>query len=206
MKKLTINNKELLDVLTKWSDWFNTYDLKSNVTFEGELDPDEWYTSKEYLESINPSTHSGYGGTHSYGADLLNYDHTTSDVRKYGRAIDEALGPILSTNHSAVKMYYPEGGYMHWHNNHNVSGYNILLTYTKNGQGWFKYRDPKTRQIITMHDEPGWTAKAGYYGSNAELDRIYWHCARAYEDRFTLGYVIHHEEFWQMMCDDIEDR
>ena len=56
-----------------------------------------------------------------------------------------------------------------------------------------------------MEDEPGWTVKVGYYGSFKEPDKIYWHCARAYDERITLGFVIPDEEFWKMMIDDLKD-
>jgi hypothetical protein len=54
-----------------------------------------------------------------------------------------------------------------------------------------------------MNDEPGWTVKAGYYGDKHEDDKIYWHCARAYEERLTLGYVIPDENMWNMALEDI---
>ena len=57
-----------------------------------------------------------------------------------------------------------------------------------------------------MYDEPGWTAKVGYFGTNEEKDKIFWHCARAYEDRLTLGFVIPDQNMWEMMCDDIQDQ
>ena len=57
-----------------------------------------------------------------------------------------------------------------------------------------------------MYDEPGLTAKVGYFGTNEEKDKIFWHCARAYEDRLTLGFVIPDQNMWEMMCDDIQDQ
>ena len=98
-------------------------------------------------------------------------------------------------------MYYPKGGYMGWHNNHNASGYNILFSYTRSGRGFFRY---KKDNVVTMEDSPGWTAKVGYYGNNKEPDKLFWHCARAYEDMLTLGFVIPNENFWNMMIDDIQ--
>ena len=55
-----------------------------------------------------------------------------------------------------------------------------------------------------MFDKPGWNAKVGYYGNNDEPDKLFWHCARAYEDRLTLGFVLPDEDFWKMMIEDIE--
>ena len=205
MKQIQINNQELTNVLNNISDWFNNFDLTNHVNMRGEPDVDEYYTSQKYFNSIDKEAHDGFGATFSYGLDINDSSNVHRLVVEKRIEIDKALKPILSTPNSAVKMFYPKGGFMHWHNNHNVPGYNILLSYTQNGNGFFRYKDPLTNDTITMHDEPGWTAKVGYYGSNDEPDKIYWHCARAYEDRFTLGYVIPHQEMWQMMCDDIQD-
>ena len=37
-------------------------------------------------------------------------------------------------------------------------------------------------------------------------DNVYWHCARAYEDRLTLGFVIPDENMWEMMIEDISEK
>ena len=206
MKKIQIQNEELLEVLNDISNTFNSIDKPNSITLFGEPDDNEYYTSEEFLDLQVQTEHDGYGATISHGMDLNNNGSVSLEVNKFVTSIDQRLKPILSTGQSAVKMYYPENGFMHWHNNHNVPGYNILLSYTQNGKGWFRYRDPLTHEIVTMHDEPGWTAKVGYYGSNEEPDKIYWHCARAYEDRFTLGYVIPNLDIWQLMVEDIQDR
>ena len=39
--------------------------------------------------------------------------------------------------------------------------------------------------------------------SQEEPDKLFWHCARAYEDRLTLGFVIPDKSFWEMMIEDI---
>ena len=199
MNTIQIRNKDLINLLNDYSNWFEGVN-KSLIKVRGERDDNEYYTSDKYLKKIDKKNHEGFPEK-THGIDLVFCDSTDNEIRKRIRKIDLDFNSILGSKHCAVKMYYPAGGYMGWHNNHNASGYNILFSYTKNGNGFFRYKTDKT---YTMHDKPGWTAKVGYYGNNKEPDKLFWHCARAYEDRLTLGFVIPDRSFWEMMIEDIE--
>ena len=114
------------------------------------------------------------------------------------------LVEYLGARNSAVAMWYPKNGYMSWHNNANASGYNILISYNKTGDGWFRYQDPTTKEIVTLQDRPGWAVKVGYFGSFGEPDKIFWHCPNTFnEDRLSFGFVLPHREMWEMMIEDI---
>ena len=199
MQTIEIKNIELKNLLNDYSEWFENLD-KTSIKVRGEKDIDEYYTSEEYLSSIDKKIHEGFPEK-THGIDLVFCDSIDDNIRKRIRQVDMDFNSVLGSERCAVKMYYPEGGYMGWHNNHNASGYNILFSYTKNGNGFFRY---KTDKLVTMNDSPGWTAKVGYYGNNDEPDKLFWHCARAYEDRLTLGFVIPNKNFWEMMIEDIK--
>ena len=202
MQNIEIKNNELLKLLNSFSEWFNTID-KKEIKIKGKEDVNEYYTSEEYYESINKKDHIGYP-EETYGIDLNMTQATPLCFREKIRNIDKDFNSILGSRNCAVKMYYPKNGYMGWHNNNNAHGYNILFSYSKNGNGFFRYKEPKNLSTTTMFDSAGWTAKVGYYGNNDESDKLFWHCARAYEDRLTLGFVIPDKNFWQMMIEDIE--
>jgi hypothetical protein len=204
MKRIEINNKEINNLLNDFSTWFEKID-KSKINLIGEPDKNEYYTGEEYFNSIDQDDHDGYPQV-TYGTDIGIAGSTTNDMREKIRNIDGDFNSILGSKHCAVKMYYPNGGFMGWHNNHNAHGYNILFSYTKNGNGFFRFKETDVPTTITIQDSPGWTAKVGYYGSNSEPDKLFWHCARAYEDRLTLGFVIPDKEFWEMMIEDIESK
>lgn len=204
MINIKIQNKEIINLLNDYSEWIENLD-KSVFKLEGKPDKNDYYTEEEYFKTIDQEKHIGFPEV-TYGTDIAFTQTTMVDLRQRIRQIDSDFNDILSAKHCAVKMYYPKGGYMGWHNNHNASGYNILFSYTKNGEGYFRYKDPKTLETVTMHDSPGWTAKVGYYGMLEEKDKIYWHCARAYEVRLTLGFVIPDKNFWEMMIEDIQDQ
>ena len=202
MQNIEINNNELLNLLNSFSEWFNTID-KKEIKIKGKKDINEYYTSEEYYQSINKKDHIGYP-EETFGIDLNLTQATPLSFREKIRNIDKDFNSILGSRNCAVKMYYPKNGYMGWHNNNNAHGYNILFSYSKNGNGFFRYKEPKNLSTTTMFDSAGWTAKVGYYGNNDESDKLFWHCARAYEDRLTLGFVIPDKNFWQMMIEDIE--
>lgn len=200
MDSVSINNQELIDLLDEYTNL--VIPRIDEIELRGETDENEYYTSDEYFETIDKDAHIGFP-EECYGNDLI--DRNISPFYDQVYDIRERLKRTLVSPTCAVMMYYPTGGYMGWHNNHNAPGYNILLSYTQNGNGFFRYKDPETGANVTMMDKPGWTAKVGYFGEKSEPDKLYWHCARAYEPRLTLGYVIPDETFWKMMIEDISD-
>jgi hypothetical protein len=194
-------SQEVLDIVEPFATWFFEQD-QDLINIHGKADKDEYYTDNEYLDYIEAKGHEGFP-EEKYGIDLTDIKSTPLEYRDKIIDVTKQLNNFFGSQFNAVKMYYPKDGFMSWHNNHNVPGYNILMSYTKNGDGWFRYKDPITEEIITLYDKPGWTAKVGYYGHNEEPDKLYWHCARAYEPRLTLGFVIPNEEMWEMMCEDL---
>jgi len=208
MKWISISD-ELLGILEPYSDWFFEQDLSSLeelATKNPKNNPISqlgWGTSDEYLKEIvdKDGAHEGYPEM-SYSYDLQAGDHPRLFQRKYQK-FSTTLCNFLGARNEAVHVFYPKMGYMGWHNNWNAHGYNILISYTQNGRGFFKYRDPKTHENTHMQDPEGWSCKVGYYGRGREPDKVYYHCAGTYEPRLTLGYVIPHLGLWESMVDDI---
>lgn len=213
MKSYAINNKELITILDKWMSFFLSQD-RSGFTrkhraskFEGEITP-ESVTGEQYLKYMQSKPQGapphGVDGfpEDTYGTDLM-HEHP-ANYRQALQTLDRELLTFFGGRNNAVKMYYPKGGYMGWHHNANASGLNILLSWSAGGTGYFRYQDPVTKEIVTMHDTPGWTCKAGYYGSWNEKDKVYWHCASAHqEERLTLAYIVPHEGLWTNMLESI---
>ena len=40
------------------------------------------------------------------------------------------------------------------HTNWNAPGYNLIFSWSENGDGWLALRNPNTGQIITYNDKP----------------------------------------------------
>lgn len=201
--------EELLEILTPYSDWFFSQDLteleQSIDTKRAGEETLETACGDDYLKMIvdKDGEHIGYP-EHTRSIDILMDGRAPREHREACQKLNQELCSYLGARNQAVQVFYPKDGFMGWHNNWNAHGYNILLSCTPNGNGFFRYRDPLTHEIITMEDKPGWTAKVGYYGRGREPDKVYYHCAGSYEPRITLGFVIPHEALWLNMIEDIE--
>lgn len=211
MKWIDINNEEVLDMLNQYSDWFFSTDMNvlTDISHnEGRhkgMNLEE-ACGEEYLKEIveKDGQHIGYP-ERTISVDIASCDNVPSEHKEKRLEISKNLCSYLGARNQAVNVFYPEGGYMGWHNNWNASGYNILLSYSPTGNGFFRYMDPITKEIVTMEDKPGWTCKVGYYGRGREPDKVYYHCAGSYEPRITLGFVIPHLEMWRDMIEDISN-
>jgi hypothetical protein len=200
MEQVSIKNPELIEILDKYKNI--VIPQKDTIKLVGEPDQNELHTSPEYLDEMIAKGDEFIGFPEaSYGQDLI--DRNASPFYSDCWDIRQELGELLVSPTCAVMMYYPENGFMSWHNNWNCPGYNILLSWSETGNGFFRYKNPTNGNITTMYDSPGWTAKVGYFGEKLEPESIVWHCARTYEPRLTLGYVIPDKNMWEMMIDDI---
>ena len=198
---------DLLEMLVPYTDWFFQQDISwlNELAKKNEKNTNniEHSCSVEYLKEIveKDGRHVGYPEI-SYSYDLKRGGLPGEFQEKY-QTLSTELCTWLGARNEAVHVYYPKNGFMGWHNNWNAHGYNILLSYTQNGGGFFKYRDPKTLEIVEMLDTPGWSCKVGYYGRGREPDKVYYHCAGTYEPRLTLGFVIPNIDMWRCMVEDI---
>ncbi len=203
MISVPLNNEDLIDILDTFMTALQSVD-RSVFPYHRPKDFDaERACGEEYLKHMQSKPVDGYP-EQTCGIDLMKYTSPYASLQKALTKLDFDLMNWSGSRNNAVKMLYPKGGFMGWHHNANAPGYNILLSWSKDGLGYFRYQDPITKEIVTMQDTPGWTAKVGYYGPFHEKDRIVWHCANAdQEERFTLGYIIPHQGMWEDMTADI---
>lgn len=202
MISIEINNPELRNILDTFMDVLLACD-RSKFPYDKKDITSDYACSMEYLEHMQGKQVTGFPEK-THGVDLMRFNPPQRELRDALSKLDEDLISWSGSRNNAVKMLYPKGGYMGWHHNANAPGYNILLSWSKEGKGYFRYQDPITKEIVTMQDAPGWTCKVGYYGPFHEPNRMVWHCANAeQEERFTLGYIIPHRGMWEDMMADI---
>lgn len=121
--------------------------------------------------------------------------------------LDQKMQTTLATRGNALASVYPPGGFISWHNNANVPSYNLIITWSENGNGYWKHVNPNTQETVTVHDKPGWQAKAFYFGSYIDDPKnLVYHMATTDCWRITLSYIFDktHKQFWQDMIDEIE--
>jgi hypothetical protein len=198
---------ELMEIVTPYTEWFFSQTDHHMLKEPDRVNGHTWEsaTSEDYLNHVvrKDGDHIGYPEV-GYCCDI----GTSPDVPKHHREKQQKLNreliSILGARNNAVHVYYPEGGFMGWHTNWNAHGYNILLTYNPEEHGgYFRYRDPVTKEIVTLWDPKGWSVKVGYFGRRSETDKVWYHCAGSKSKRLTLGYVIPDEAMWKMMVEDI---
>ena len=128
---------------------------------------------------------------HQFGRDLLL---NLNEREKHGIMIPhtQKIGHHINARQQALSMIYPPGGYLAWHTNADVPGRNLILTWSKEGKGVFKYRNTKTGVYLNIPDKKGWNIKSfDWHGFN-EADRrgLTWHSAGTECLRVTIAYVI----------------
>ena len=201
MKFIDLNN-EILEILNSHSDWFFKQDL-STLYIDDHGDSNALHaSSNEYLNEMLKKPMGKEKDEHAGPPEVVRNCHfgvgaRSPDIfKKNSQKLNDDLVKFLGARQSAVHVYYPKDGFMGWHNNWDVPGYNILFNYS-NGDGWFKYFDGQN--VKKMIDPKGWSAKVGYYGGQ---DNPFWHCAGG-GPRITLGFVIPDRNMWEMMIEDI---
>ena len=188
----------------------------------------EYSTSVECLKSMDPNIHDGFPPD-SFGYDL-NYStmKRTLEVeghkwpqeeqdwmKKYiemSEHIDDTIGTYIGYKFCALKMFYPEDGYIAWHTNWNVPGFNCLFTWS-DGSGYWRHLDASQEQpgsiqpdpetkLVHLQDKDGWHCKLGYYGMKEEHNKIMWHSAYG-GPRITLGFVVFDKNIWDDIVEEI---
>lgn len=211
MKSIKLKNDRLKTLLSSTIDLFyndNIRDISKNSKMrEDSLIPDYHSCSDEYLRKAFTLKLSDYGYPRSLkGTGLVDMQHLAPND-KYVQLIPKAMnriGRFLGTPNQALTMYYPEDGYIGWHHNGNASGYNILITYSIDGDGGFSFWDYDTKSIQTMPDKIGWSVKVGYYPDERKNpEKVYWHMAKTKKERVTIAWVLNQKEMWKNMIDEI---
>lgn len=235
MRQILTLPTDLLTVLNKYSEWVsaNPPDEKlPNWRTKGKFKKEnrsEYAASVECLKSSQVEEHDGFPPD-SFGYDLneptlrktLEHEgHRFSPdekewIQKYiekSQDLDDTLGAYIGYKFCALKMYYPADGYIAWHTNWNVPGFNCLFTWNPTGEGYWRHldstnekpgslqADPDTK-LVHMQDPVGWHSKLGYYGKKDEHNKIMWHAAYG-GPRITLGWVVYDENIWADIIEEL---
>ena len=234
MRKISKLNTDLLTSLDEYKDFvlenrpdklLPNWPVKAKFAKENRH---EYATSLECLKSMDPETHDGYPPD-SLGYDLnemtinktIKHDghKFTTEERKVldryiemSRFVDEEIGHSIGFRDSALKMFYPDNGYIAWHTNWNAAGYNCILTWS-DGSGYWRHLDSTDeepgsirpdpdKKLVHIQDEPGWHCKLGYYGKKEEHNKIVWHAAYG-GPRITLGFIVFNVNIWNDIVDEL---
>ena len=173
-----------------------------------ELQPGVDSCSDEYLEAALKMPVREYGYPRAcLGHGMDNTGFHNWEIFDTARRQVKRVGNFLGTPVVALTMIYPDNGYIGWHHNGNAPGYNILMSYSQDGDGYFSWYDRHTKQINKIQDTPGkWTVKVGYYpNERSETERVYWHCAATKKQRISVAFILNHRDMWLSMINAISE-
>ena len=208
MNTAVIRNPEFLDLLNQYSDLVQSINVEQVRNIPTHLAHSNDFVSEEYMKSIVYAgrTHAGYP-EECYGfelsADRLHMDNNAEWLRvsRENERINNDIVNYLGAHRRALSMVYPPGGFIGWHNNANASGYNVIFTWSSEGEGEWQHIDPVTKEHVRIPDVKGWQCKYGYYGSYNEMNRVLYHAASTNCLRATIGFVFDANESGKSMAE-----
>ena len=207
-----IKNKVLLDILDRIVYTYTVEYANKEGLLRHRGDPKnrEYHTSEEYLKHLISigTNHSGFGEK-GYNIGMRPKSDLLVENEEYKlkwEQIDNSLKGELGAYMTSLSCFYPPNGYIEWHNNANASAYNVLFTWSETGEGWFKYLDPTTQEIVTVPDPKGWSCKAFYFGDYSDPDNLVYHCASTDCNRLTWALTTKFDEdYWKDLIEHISE-
>lgn len=216
VRDINIRNSEFLEILNEYKDVLlkrepgdDTPLIAKEMTVNHKDDtPDDWLSDEYMHEIINmgsghdgfPKVLKGFAGLKHEGGDMRG-----KVIKDASRTLNTKLMEFMSARNNALNACYPPGGFISWHNNANAKGYNIIITYSENGNGWFDYWDLEKQERVRIQDVPGWQAKMTYFGPYDDPDKLCYHAAYTDDYRITVAFVFDEaDEFWEEVIEDLE--
>jgi len=166
------------------------YDHKKHWTFHDEdgIMAGTKYCEREYLDECLSSDKLIGAPVKYFGSPIAKMCKEDPEVwSDYKQRVKYDFAKELGAHTSALLTYYPPGGYVGWHTNYDANAYQILFTWS-DGNGFFRYLDNKTGEMVTIPDVKGWQCRHYYFGSDKEPENLCWHSAYAGGERITLAY------------------
>jgi hypothetical protein len=193
MSEVIIRNKEILETLNSFADEFfsnGDYDNPAYHVYSSEEDKTkgEYYCSRDYLtDCLSRDTLVGVPDRH-WAQPISKMVRVDAKWKPFMQRVKFDFASEIGAHTSALLSYYPKGGFVGWHTNYDATAYQVLFTWSKSGNGYFKYYDKEKDEIVTIQDKPGWQCRHYYFGPEDEPHNHCWHAAYAGEDRITLAY------------------
>lgn len=214
MKSIKIENEEVLQILNEFKDlwWDIREELENYYYLTGKDRNREQLISEEYKNII-----MGMGNAHDGYPEVCKAfsikDHhpklskSSIHLHEEYSKLDTGIQTLLGTKRNALCAVYPPGGFISWHNNANASAYNLIFTWSENGNGYWKHVDPYTNKEVIVPDVPGWQCKAFYFGAYEDSpEDIVYHMASTDCWRMTISYIFdrHHKQYWEDVIEELE--
>lgn len=193
MSEVVIRNKEFLETLNSFvEEFFSNGDYASPeywvYSSEEDRSKGEYYCDEEYLrECLSRDKLVGVPDKH-WAQPISKMVRVDAKWKSFMQRVKFDFAAEIGAHTSALLSYYPPGGFVGWHTNYDATAYQVLFTWSKTGNGYFKYYDKAKDEIVTIQDVPGWQCRHYYFGPENEPHNHCWHAAYAGDERITLAY------------------
>ena len=193
-------NPDLLSVLDNYYNTFEEANVEDIpiVNKHADFKRAVFSCSNQYLDIM---LRENTGPPHMIkGMDLLSWENPTDEWKEIIEEVGK-LKDIIGVSTNALFAYYPRGGFIGWHDNSDAPGYTILFTHSSDGNGFYRYREPKApNRVVTINDKPGWTCKTGQYGP---FNKSVFHCAKTANPRWSIAFLTRNEEEYKTAINNI---
>ena len=195
MTEIVIRNEGLLQTLNDTVEMFLEHrelmtELSDNLQRDVPVEEWEKFCKEDYLHEMIATgvDHAGFPET-GYGFQVAQGVRQRPDVFTPLKDWTKNQLPMMfGARSNSLTSYYPPNGFVGWHTNWNASAYQIIITWSENGDGYFSYYDKETDTIITEQDVKGWQARWYRFGREDEPQHHCWHTAWTNSPRFTLAF------------------
>ena len=195
MTEIVIRNEGLLQTLNDTVEMFLEHrelmtELSDNLQHDVPVEEWENFCKEDYLHEMIATgvDHAGFPET-GYGFQVAQGVKQRPDVfTPLKHWTKNELPMMFGARSNSLTSYYPPNGFVGWHTNWNASAYQIIITWSENGDGYFSYYDKETDTIITEQDVKGWQARWYRFGRYDEPQHHCWHTAWTNSPRFTLAF------------------
>lgn len=147
-------------------------------------------TKEEALQRVSPEVLSEIEGkgdrqVATEDSNVLKFNNVQFDG--VNRVMGKVLGNRVSKFGLSGRTWYPDNGYMGWHTNSDNKGFRLYCSFVREpGKSFFRFRHPKTKEIVTSWDKDGWNFRLFRID-----DDLLWHSVYSETDRFSIGYALY---------------
>lgn len=204
MSEVTIRNKDFLKLLDDTVERFLPHrelmtELSAN---EGgvAIGRGKFYCEPRHLQEMirKGADHIGFP-EHAYGFQVSHGAKSHPEIFEPLKMWTKSeLVRMFGAKGNSLTSYYPPNGYVGWHTNWNAFGYQMIITWSEDGDGHFSYYDKEKDEIITEKDVKGWQARWYRFGRVDEPEHHCWHTAWTNCPRFTLAFKFPYGEYGEM--------
>lgn len=195
MSEVVIRNKEFLEVLEGFSQEMLSKPSYNDSRYWTYSDPQdinrgEYYCSRDYLDECLARDQLVGPPDRYFAQPIAKMVRSDPEMwQSFMQRVKYDFAQEIGAHTSALLSYYPPGGFVGWHTNYDANAYQILFTWSENGDGYFRYYDKVKDEIVTIQDVPGWQCRHFYFGAEQEPDLHCWHSAyNGTGQRITLAY------------------